>query len=202
MIRHSARKECLDEPGLWSNFLDRQGSEFQLQTKKFCSKYEKGLRTHNAPGKGYDRPRRYPARDPINIPELRVAIYMAKKRRRAGEKKEQRLTVGSSRWKHHTPFDIQIPILKHLQDPKDIRNALEVLPWNMPDFHWQRRFLKDIVFEFDDLQKDEVDWRYLYLAVMDLMNTSYGLRNRCRIIELLEKVKHRFNKRLSRRRNA
>lgn len=125
-IRHSAREECLDESGLWSEFLERQGRGFQLQTNRFRSESGKWLRTHNAPGKRYDRPRRYPARDPINIPELRDATDMTKERRRMGDGMEQRLTVGSSRWQNHTPFYIQIPILELLQDPRDIRNSLEV----------------------------------------------------------------------------
>lgn len=133
---------------------------------------------------------KYPARDPVNIPELRGAITQAKQCQQTSLQEGEKGKV--SLRQHKIPYDIQLRILDHLDNPTDIENAMDGFKWHMSDSYRQRGFPKNIIFEFSHLVKDEIDWEYLYFRVMSLLDTPYGLRNRRRIIGLLERVQTRF----------
>ena len=72
----------MDESGLWLSFLDQHGGDFP---NDFHHKYEEMLRKHfeGPEPEGY---RRYPSRDPVNIPELRDVIEQAKGHRQISKK--------------------------------------------------------------------------------------------------------------------
>lgn len=92
--------------------------------------------------------------------------------------------------------------MDHLKGISDLSNALTVFGWQMPDSYWRHRFLKNIIFEYGDLLCHDIDWEYLYFAVMRLMNTSYGLPGRRRFIRLLEDALYNPRERpLGRRKN-
>lgn len=163
----------------------------------FRGEYEEILKVHDGSGDGHPISK-YPARDPVNIPELRDTITRAKQCQQTNLQEEEKGNEGISMSvrQHKVPYDIQLLILGHLDNSTDIKNAVDEFKWDMTDPYWQRRFPDNFFFffffEFSHLVKDEIDWEYLYIRVMSLLDTRYGLRIRRRTIGLLARVKTRF----------
>ncbi|KAK2761799.1 hypothetical protein FQN54_001627 [Arachnomyces sp. PD_36] len=139
--------------------------------------------------------RRYPALDPLNIPELRDGIREAKERYSRSMGSEGREGEWERSFMESVPYEIRAHILGYLvESPADMQNVVRIFGWKMMDYFWKNLIPKDIVFEYYDLveQGQGVDWEFLYFTVMRLLETCHGLWNRRRIIRLLEKVKTRF----------
>jgi hypothetical protein len=107
----------------------------------------------------------------------------------------------SSTLQAHTillPVEIILIITDMLEGWKEIRMLLWIFPhWRpmMPQRYWRTRFVKDLTFDYEEVPElDAVDWRYLYYKVDQLSATSHGLRNRRRIMKILEGTKELFLK--------
>jgi hypothetical protein len=96
------------------------------------------------------------------------------------------------------PVEIILIIADMLEGWKEIRMLLWIFPhWRpmMPQGYWRSRFVRDLTFDYEEVpEPDAVDWRYLYYKVDQLSATSHGLRNRRRIMKILEGTKELFLK--------
>lgn len=82
---------------------------------------------------------------------------------------------------------------------EDTRNMLSAFRWNIPASYWQNRCRKDLIIEFKQLMSNDtsVDWQFLCLGSKELLlNHRWydrsGLKNRERILPLLEGMKRDF----------
>lgn len=175
----------LDESGVWLSFLNQH-----RDPRKFHHQYEDSLDElrETMQARVHDCCRQYPARDPVNIPELRDVFEQAKRHRRYIQKSPE---LSTSFWQRRTPFDVQLLILGYLEG-YDIKRALYAFCWSVPGSYWRHRFPKHVILEFPALLKENIDWKFLYFTVHKLMETSYGLQNRQRTIGILEEIKHRL----------
>jgi len=151
----------------------------------------------------------------VNIIEIRDVIDQAVKRRLSERMRQEMRNLshfcslpswsGGGRYYYYhyyysrpeiLPTDIRFIILDLLKEPKDILNILVAFKWQwqIPDLYWRSRFPKDILFEFDEIitSKKELDWQYLCLRAEELLETCHGLRNRRRIMRVLEGTKSVF----------
>lgn len=102
-----------------------------------------------------------------------------------------------SAWRHYLgsniPLDIKILIMGYLS-PKDAENMLTAFQWVIPDSYWQSRFPRTLIFEIESLiaSSKYLDWQYLCLQAQSLLETSHELRNRRRILNILEGTKRIF----------
>jgi hypothetical protein len=85
-------------------------------------------------------------------------------------------------------------IIIDLLDYKSIPKLLRAFGWVLSNTYWSKRLPKDLIFEMDDLIKDnfEIDWQFLTLGVDKLFQRSYGLLNRRRLLPVLKKVRDLF----------
>ncbi|KAK2761588.1 hypothetical protein FQN54_001416 [Arachnomyces sp. PD_36] len=148
--------------------------------------------------------------DPVKIPALRSVIDESIKRRHAeyltsnpgnsdaGIFQNVRRTPG----RHNLPLDIQWMILD-LLEYNDIPSLLRALGWVLPDVYWERRLPKNLIFELEDLKKDEseFDWQFLCLGVEKLLRTSPELLNRQRLFPILAKMSELFHVEAARKEN-
>ena len=91
------------------------------------------------------------------------------------------------------PLDIKYIILDHLSHT-DIQNALVALGWQIPDQYWCSRFPKDIIWEIEELAHTTADvtWQFLCLEAELLLESSLGLQNRQRIVQVLRGTRSLF----------
>lgn len=129
-------------------------------------------------------------RDPVNIPELRELVNEATQRRQK-EPQTQSSPEGGLKL-CFIPLDLQCLVVNALESWKDISSVLIAFRWWLPDGYWRVRFPKEIVFEYENLIYQEVDWQYLYLGTLRLFETSHGLRHRQLIMENLGVMCHAF----------
>ena len=115
----------------------------------FRGEYEEILKVHDGSGDGHPISK-YPARDPVNIPELRDTITRAKQCQQTNLQEEEKGNEGISMSvrQHKVPYDIQLLILGHLDNSTDIKNAVDEFKWDMTDPYWQRRFPDNFFFFF------------------------------------------------------
>lgn len=144
-----------------------------------------------------------PLRDPLNIPQVHYLIERCK------ENGERRTIKRKSRkWRSHfnidskssgpskLPLDIRLLIIDLLTDI-DIRNALKAFGWIIPDAYWKARLPTKIVFELDKINDNTtVDWKSLCLKLEEMLRILPELRNRQRILRVLETTKKIFEERL------
>ncbi|KAL1967137.1 hypothetical protein VTN77DRAFT_3428 [Rasamsonia byssochlamydoides] len=145
-------------------------------------------------------------RDPLNVVEVRDLIKQAvvkRRKRKTGEKRSKSLSTRKPLNQDDNayndillPVDIILTILDFLSYYKDIRNTLQALPsWGpmIPNLYWRSRFPKEVIFEYEEIaSRDDLDWQDLYFKAGDLLETSHGLRNRQRIMKVLEGIKALF----------
>lgn len=142
-------------------------------------------------------------KDPINILAVRDLLVVAPRR-----DVEDRVKYKTRHWWHdfssmisarrhyigsNIPLDIKILIMGYL-GPKDTENMLTAFQWVIPDSYWQSRFPRTLIFEIESLiaSSKDVDWQYLSLHAQSLVETSHELRNRRRILTVLEGTKRIF----------
>ncbi|KAH8427547.1 uncharacterized protein LDX57_005260 [Aspergillus melleus] len=112
---------------------------------------------------------------------------------------------------HNIPLDVAIIIVELIReepnyDLKGVRttkNLLTAFGWRLPNTYWQSHCRNCLVFEVEDLIQagSEVDWQFLCLGLEELIfgHRKYfkrGLRNRGRIMQLIERIKESFLVRL------
>lgn len=83
-------------------------------------------------------------------------------------------------------------MIMDLLDYKEIPKPLRAFGWVLANSYWSGRLPKDLVFELYDLDNVEVDWKFLTLGVEKLLQRSYGLLNRRRLLPVLRKVRGLF----------
>jgi hypothetical protein len=89
------------------------------------------------------------------------------------------------------PLDIKLLVLDCLKC-RDIANLLEGLSWEIPNSYWRSR-LPGHMFETENLTPGQpFDWQFFALGIEALLETCPGLRNRQRIYQRIEVIKHRF----------
>ncbi|KAN0083469.1 hypothetical protein V8E54_002557 [Elaphomyces granulatus] len=89
------------------------------------------------------------------------------------------------------PLGIKLLVLDYLQC-RDIANLLEGLSWEIPDSYWRSR-LPSHMFEAENLTPGQpFDWQFFSLGIESLLETCPGLRNRQRMCQRIEVIKHHF----------
>ncbi|KAH8690558.1 hypothetical protein BGW36DRAFT_364129 [Talaromyces proteolyticus] len=93
------------------------------------------------------------------------------------------------------PCEIQCMILD-LMNYKEIPQLLRAFGWVLSNSYWYRRFPEDLVFEADDIMESnaEIDWQFLTLGVEKLLQCSFGLLNRRRLLTVLRQARDLFFK--------
>lgn len=129
-------------------------------------------------------------RDPVNIPELRALVNEATQRRQKALQTQS--SPGRGLELCCILLDLQCLVVDALEGWQDISSVLIAFRWRLPDGYWRVRFPKDVVFEYEHLIHQEVDWQYLYLGTLRLLETSHGLRNRQLIMKNLDVLCHAF----------
>ena len=82
------------------------------------------------------------------------------------------------------PFDIQCLILDHI-DLSQLKDVLDGLGWQVDDQYWRVRS-RNIIFEAEGIGSDvDMDWQFLFVESMTLMESHPLLRNRRRILDIL-----------------
>lgn len=138
--------------------------------------------------------------DPEDIPEMKDIVDRAIKET---ARKQERSKLGS-RGHFDLPLDIQLLVIDYLR-PRDARNALAGLGWQVPLSYWRGRCSSAIkyIHEIEDAKSKEIDLEFLYQEVEELFSknnkkkASYGLKNRKRIFRILEGTKKLFFSRLA-----
>lgn len=95
--------------------------------------------------------------------------------------------------KYLLPLDIVLNILDHIQDTSTLP-ILDALGWRGPDSYWQGRLnlylLYDLVVELPFLKpREDFDWAFLCIQTESLIEESFHLRNRKRILQIAESIK-------------
>ena len=136
--------------------------------------------------------------DPGDIPEIKDII------RRAIEASICKRARSKLRSRGHfeLPLDVQFLIIDCLR-PRDARNALAGLGWQVPLSYWRSRCSPAIkyIHEIEEAKPEEIDQEFLYQEIEELLenNASYGLRNRQRIFRILEGTKKSFFSQLAKK---
>ncbi|XHG06785.1 hypothetical protein AWENTII_009965 [Aspergillus wentii] len=127
-------------------------------------------------------PRYFHGRDPVNITEIRDLVDEARRR----------LMMLPKAALISAPIDVQCLIADCIDSQRDLNNMLVAFRWQLPDAYWRGRFPEDIIFEYDGFKNEQIDWQYLSRGVEQLLKTCQGLRNRRRILRLLDGIKKAF----------
>jgi hypothetical protein len=94
------------------------------------------------------------------------------------------------------PPEIILIIMDMLQGSKEVWTLLSIFPqWGpmIPQRYWRARLVKDLMLDYEEVPElDVVDWQNLYFEVDNLLKKSHGLRNRRRIMNILEGTKELF----------
>lgn len=94
------------------------------------------------------------------------------------------------------PAELILLIMDQLSNSREIRYLLWVFPhWDLliPRSYWRTRFVKDLMLDYKEVPSlDVLDWKGLYFQIDEVFEKSHGLRNRKRIMKVLEKVKKLF----------
>ncbi|KAH8433328.1 uncharacterized protein LDX57_010964 [Aspergillus melleus] len=155
--------------------------------------------------------RMYALRDPWKVPEIWTAINREKKRwlseevRRPRRRLAIRPTLPLTQkqrvlrpvWRNAAavaplPPELTMIIIEYLRSPREVRLLMWVFPrWahSLPAFYWRRLFIREMILEDEDDQipgPDECHWRRLFYGIDRIGQTSHGLRNRQRILAVLE----------------
>jgi hypothetical protein len=130
--------------------------------------------------------------DPMKIPALHDLIEKSSRRRERFRRTRARrmvfLDVGYERFGLLT--EIKWLIVDCL-DYKTIPHALRAFGWILPDSYWYQR-LSGLIFEVEDVKFENVDWQFLCLEVEKFLEFSPELKNRQRVMRLLQKAKNIF----------
>ncbi|OJJ37496.1 hypothetical protein ASPWEDRAFT_456812 [Aspergillus wentii DTO 134E9] len=124
----------------------------------------------------------YPVgRDPVNIVELRDLVDKAK----------GRFGMALKPPIFSLPIDVQC-LLADTLDSWDLSNTLFAFQWRLPDTYWRGRIPMEILFEYENIRHQNLDWQYFSLGLEKLFKTSDGLKNRQRILKQLGDIKKAF----------
>ncbi|KAL1964720.1 hypothetical protein VTN77DRAFT_6746 [Rasamsonia byssochlamydoides] len=168
---------------------------------------------------------RYLYRDPIRIPAienlLKTATIIRKKPRRLPRRhhrpgnstRQEDSTLRRGPFGTDLPLDIQYLVLDQL-DGRDIA-ALHAaftgrFKWRVSDLYWSRRAPRALIYEIQDLLDNppdnsnnksadidiEIDWEYLCLHAEELVRTSEDVRNRQRLMRMIESTQKVFHQML------
>ncbi|KAI9376132.1 hypothetical protein BJX61DRAFT_539144 [Aspergillus egyptiacus] len=203
-LRHHASLGSLrgmfDDEAEWAVRRYEAGSNLSLQEQAdFIRNYSRGWRCDDG---------KYAWRDPWKVNDIWGHILdewkvarMENRNVRIATSETQCATVGMN-----MPPELIMDILDLLPSSQETRYLMWAFPhWaaRVPFTYWRRRFIQDFMLEDDE--KDlpigvALHWRRLYYKTDRIHRTSHGLRNRRRIMSLLEGVRDSFFQELARRR--
>lgn len=156
-----------------------------------------------------------PLQDPLNTPDIQRLIRhsVQNKAREVTKRKTRRWSssiAGSSpipnerarSSQYHQVSELTselvFMILDNLSCPTDIRNALIAFNWKIPEVYWKSRLPVNVIFELQDGQRpDSLDWKSLYLEFSDLVEKLPTVKNRKRVVELIDEIGRRFKRRMT-----
>ncbi|KAK1139407.1 hypothetical protein N8T08_000770 [Aspergillus melleus] len=155
--------------------------------------------------------RMYALRDPWKVPEIWTAINREKKRwlsekvRRPRRRLAIRPTLPLTPkqrvlrpvWRNTAavaplPPELTMIIIEYLRSPREVRLLMWVFPrWahSLPALYWRRLFIREMILDDENDQipgPGECHWRRLFYGIDRIAQTSHGLRNRQRILAVLE----------------
>ncbi|KAK2757623.1 hypothetical protein FQN54_004592 [Arachnomyces sp. PD_36] len=136
--------------------------------------------------------------DPDNISEIKNIIQSANEELARRSERNKSIRVRNS---FDLPFDVQRLIIDCLR-PRDARNALEAMGWEVSPLYWQSRTAPIIKYipEVEHVKLEGIDREFLFQEAEELFETKelpYGLQNRLRIFRILEGTKKMFFSRLT-----
>lgn len=193
----------------WRKWKDIYGDLHLRDPKKYIQCYTRELECSD---------RIYALRDPVKVVDVRDLIReeetgmvqppTRKKNKDKNDKKQKprgfipchRMVLRSSSTLNpltvFLPPELILMIADNLADSKEIRLLLWAFPhWSsmIPESYWRTRFTKDFMLDYGVVPDiDALDWRRLYFRAGCLYETSHGLRNRRRIMRVLEGTKGLF----------
>ena len=142
--------------------------------------------------------------NPVIVPEIRALINQTV---RACFENDDRSARPRQTVAFDVPLEIAMMIVNVIYDNiyynqasiYDLRNMLTAFQWRLPNSYWQSRCKKYLIFEFDELIRNNqtVDWQFLCLRTEELFlkdgwYDGGGLKNRGRILQLLQGLKKIF----------
>lgn len=137
-----------------------------------------------------------PVTDPIEIPAFQKLVAKSLKGAIEEDSNDTRpvaLIAASGVTPGTLPVEIQVLTLNLLSNWPDINNALEAFSWQLPEFLWREWFPHDLIFdELDEIPNYKIDWKTLYTGTMHLLNTSLAMRNRQRIVRVVNEIREDF----------
>lgn len=83
------------------------------------------------------------------------------------------------------PIELRYLIVDAVDSRHDIGNLHLAFRWQLPDVYWRGRFPKNVVFEYERLMCQSLDWQHLCLGAPGLFETSHGFRKSERLMRLL-----------------
>lgn len=112
----------------------------------------------------------------------------------------QKKKVLRSWWRTNAslPAELIMIIIDYLPTCRDVRLLMWVFPqWShsVPMFYWRRLFIREMMLEDHESSipgPDECHWQRLYYGIDRITASSHGLRNRQRILSILEGIKTAF----------
>ncbi|PTU23962.1 hypothetical protein P175DRAFT_014360 [Aspergillus ochraceoroseus IBT 24754] len=115
----------------------------------------------------------------------------ASRREGGGRCRQRRSTSPSPTMLVRMPMDLQMLVVDHLHEPRDILALGLAFRWRLPETYWRARFPKHLVFEYAALHAVELDWEYLCLGAEKLIATQ-KLWRREWVLGCLEEVRLAF----------
>lgn len=128
--------------------------------------------------------------DPVKIPAVRTLIKKSIWRRKHQIRPRYSCPLIQC-FLSRLPLDIQYIILD-LLDYNDIFNMQQALEWPVGDSYWRSRVPKILFFELEDVEEEGLDWEYLCPRLEQLLASFDPLKNRQRIMRVLQGTKNIF----------
>lgn len=150
-----------------------------------------------------ERPRLHPkvgeigGLDPLDVPEIEDLIAKSITRRRSYMAKQIFKRAGNNpKFKPcpalTLPSEISSMVLDHLGG-EDVRNLLAATQWMIPKSYWRIRIYRGVAFEIHEVSQRKLDWQFLCLEPETLLETNKVLRNRRRIVNILNGIADLFS---------
>lgn len=193
---HQAKRNEFEPDDLLADYYPEhwgQLDRFYHRSKEYLKIHKNGQH----PSKGCCVPR-----DPLNIPELRGLLRQSEKIRRETRNSKTPIfpyTPSRSSTSNITvPMDVVLMIMDLLPGRRNIKLLLWVFPqWRtlIPQRYWRVRCIHDHFLPEESLPAvDELDWRWFYFNVDQMLSNSNGWLNRLRVMENMEQIKELFLK--------